>query len=244
MEEKQPEMWLQGDQYRRANKDKPNYLNKPMVHAVYSLELKKILLDQMNSNKKSISSRASSSQSSTHSEILTKMSNRVERIKIEDENNGNNSVTVTPTQRSDEEDDANNGNLNDSNSSAEENANVQSSGRPKTMTQGDRLNAMKAKRQAQSNSCMPGTEKVKGHVRVKSVPTRSSVNHQPGMAAGTPTHATGSRPLTRMQIEAAGGRSPKRSSAVVASPSRKNNAVRWLRAVASGAASGTLDLSF
>ena len=236
MEEKQPEMWLQGDQYRRQNKDKPVVLNKPMTYAVYSLKLKEILLDRMNSNKgKSGGSRASS-QSSNHSESqYTKMVNKVERIKIEDENNGNNSLSVTPTNHNESDEDANNGNLNDSHSSSsstEENANTQSSSsRPKTMTQGDRLNAMKAKRQAMtsSNSCMPGAEKVKGHVRVKSVPTRTAVNQErpTGMTSSTtPSHTTGSsRPLTRMQIEA-GSRSPKRSSAVVSSPSRKNNAVR------------------
>ena len=245
MEEKQPEMWLQGDQYRRQNKDKPVFLNRPMTYAIYSLKLKEILLDRMNSNKKS--SRASS-QSSNHSESqYTKMVNKVERIKIEDENNGNNSLTVTPTLNNESDEDASNGNLNDSSSASEENANSSSS-RPKTMTQGDRLNAMKAKRQAQSNSCMPDrAEKAKGHVRVKSVPTRS-VNQDRGLPTGTPSHATPSsvtstgRPLTRMQLEA-GSRSPKRSSAVVSSPSRKNNAVRWLQAVASGAASGKNTLS-
>ena len=232
MEEKQPEMWLQGDQYRRQNKDKPVFLNRPMTYAIYSLKLKEILLDRMNNKK---SSRASS-QSSNHSESqYTKMVNKVERIKIEDENNGNNSLTVTPTLNNESDEDASNGNLNDSNSSSasEENANTQSSSRPKTMTQGDRLNAMKAKRQAQSNSCMPDglhrADKVKGHVRVKSVPTRS-VNQERGLPTGTPSHTTSSptsstRPLTRMQLEA-GSRSPKRSSAVVSSPSRKNNAVR------------------
>ena len=57
MEEKQSDMWLQGDSWRRAHKDK-SLLNKPTPYPLYSLELKKLLLEQMN-NKKG-SSRTSS----------------------------------------------------------------------------------------------------------------------------------------------------------------------------------------
>jgi len=234
MEEKQAEMWAQGDQFRRANKDRIVY-NKPVPYPIYSLQLKKLLLEQMN-NKKSLSSRTSS-QSSNHSESnYTKIVNKVERIKIEDENNGNNSpppTSVTPSHGANEED-ANNGNFTNSQTTpTPENEN-----RPKTqqMTQGDRLNAIKAKKQAASCGNIP-VEKLKGHVRVKSVPhsTRTLVNNANNSSGSAAAHSS-SRPLTRMQVEAAaaaaaaaaangGHRGPKRSNAVVTS-SRKNNAVR------------------
>ena len=104
--------------------------------------------------------------------------------------------------------------------------------RPKTMTQGDRLNAIKAKKQTQSCGSMP-VEKLKGHVRVKSVPSRvanggmTHVSHHHSSSSGAKTSAalSPSRPMTRMQAEAAAGaKSPKRSSALVTS--RKSNAVR------------------
>ena len=89
---------------------------KPTPYPVNSLKLKRILLEQMNNNKQSKgqvghqhqgqqghggqSSRSSSSGGSSHSETnYSKIVNKVERIKIEDENNGNNTRTasVTPT---------------------------------------------------------------------------------------------------------------------------------------------------
>ena len=79
------------------------------------------------------------------------------------------------------------------------------------MTQGDRLNAIKAKKQAASCGNVP-VEKLKGHVRVKSVPSRTMVNNSnnngnsvssSGSAATTSAALSSSRPLTRMQAEAA-----------------------------------------
>ena len=87
---------------------------KPTPYPVNSLKLKKILLEQMNNNKQSRSnvggqhssqggqsSRSSSSGGSSHSESnYSRIVNKVERIKIEDENNGNNTsrtASVTPT---------------------------------------------------------------------------------------------------------------------------------------------------
>lgn len=171
MEEKQDEMWKQGDAYRKLHKDKV-VLDKPVPYPVYSLELKKILLDTM---KSSPSSRASSASSSTlgGDEKFTKIVNKVERIKIEDENNGNNPLLL-----GNDEEDLNNGN----------------SDRPKTMTQGDRLNAIKAKKQ-QTQSCgnLP-LEKLKGHVRVKSVPSARSLNA--GVPGSNGNHATTSAALS------------------------------------------------
>ena len=85
--------------------------------------------------------------------------------------------------------------------------------RPKTMTQGDRLNQIKAKKQAASCGNVP-VEKLKGHVRVKSVPSRTLVNNSnnnsgSGSAATTSAALSPSRPLTRMQAEAVAAASGK-----------------------------------
>ena len=186
-----------------------------------------------------------SSQASNHSESsFTKFVNKVERIKIEDDTNGNSNSFINRSASDVEADhsgrdhqdpdlDFNNGNLfNDSSSSNSSTEDSQVNGnqhqRPKTMTQGDRLNAIKAKKQTQSCGSMP-VEKLKGHVRVKSVPSRvangglTTSHHSSG--ATTSAALSPSRPMTRMQAEAAAGaKSPKRSSALVTS--RKSNAVR------------------
>ena len=77
-------------------------LSKPTPYPVNSLQLKKILLEQMNNNKSKSgqSSRSSSTGGSSQSETnYSKIVNKVERIKIEDENNGNTprTASVTPT---------------------------------------------------------------------------------------------------------------------------------------------------
>ena len=249
MEEKQDEMWIQGDQFRRANPtSKLNVYNKPVPFSVYSLKLKKILLEHMNKKTTTSSQSRTSSQASNHSESsFTKFVNKVERIKIEDDTNGNSNSFINRSASSDVEADHsgggrdhhqdpdldfNNGNLfNDSSSSNSSTEDSQVNGnqhqRPKTMTQGDRLNAIKAKKQTQSCGSMP-VEKLKGHVRVKSVPSRVAnggltTSHSSG--ATTSAALSPSRPMTRMQAEAAAGaKSPKRSSALVTS--RKSNAVR------------------
>ena len=94
-------------------KKNPNYgillsgLSKHTPYPVNSLKLKKILLEQMNNNKgqskghgMQSTSRSSSSGGSSQSETnYSKIVNKVERIKIEDENNGNSprTASVTPT---------------------------------------------------------------------------------------------------------------------------------------------------
>ena len=256
-------MWLQGDQFRRANPtSKLNVYNKPVPFSVYSLKLKKILLEHMNTNKKSTATSSqsrTSSQASNHSESsFTKFVNKVERIKIEDDTNGNGNSNSFMINRSsdveadhagrdhrdqDPDLDFNNGNLFNDSSSSSNSSTEDSQGmngnqghqRPKTMTQGDRLNAIKAKKQTQSCGSMP-VEKLKGHVRVKSVPSRvhqangglthhTSSHHSSGLATTSAALSPSSRPMTRMHAEAAAGaKSPKRSSALVTS--RKSNAVR------------------
>ena len=93
--------------------------------------------------------------------------------------------------------------------------------RPKTMTQGDRLNQIKAKKQAASCGNVP-VEKLKGHVRVKSVPSRTLVNNSnnnsgSGSAATTSAALSPSRPLTRMQAEAVAGASDENQVCLILS---------------------------
>jgi hypothetical protein len=47
MEEKQPEMWLQGDQFRRKNRDKV-VMGTKCPYPIYSQKLKEILTEEMN----------------------------------------------------------------------------------------------------------------------------------------------------------------------------------------------------
>ena len=89
------------------------------------------------------------------------------------------------------------------------------------MTQGDRLNQIKAKKQAASCGNVP-VEKLKGHVRVKSVPSRTLVNNSnnnsgSGSAATTSAALSSSRPLTRMQAEAVAAASGKNQVCLILS---------------------------
>ena len=91
------------------------------------------------------------------------------------------------------------------------------------MTQGDRLNQIKAKKQAASCGNVP-VEKLKGHVRVKSVPSRTLVNNSnnnsgSGSAATTSAALSPSRPLTRMQAEAVAAASGKNQVGLIDSGS-------------------------
>lgn len=145
MEEKQSEMWSQGDAFRRNNKDKV-VMNKPVTYPIYSLQLKKILLEQMNNKKASITSSRTSSQASNHSESnYSKIVNKVERIKIEDENNGNNiRVSSTTPTTSPDLVKADNGNSSQGGSDVDAdahngNTDVNPEQRPKTMTQGNNI---------------------------------------------------------------------------------------------------------
>ena len=93
------------------------------------------------------------------------------------------------------------------------------------MTQGDRLNQIKAKKQAASCGNVP-VEKLKGHVRVKSVPSRTLVNNSnnnsgSGSAATTSAALSPSRPLTRMQAENVAGASDENQVCLILRLSRK-----------------------
>ena len=89
------------------------------------------------------------------------------------------------------------------------------------MTQGDRLNQIKAKKQAASCGNVP-VEKLKGHVRVKSVPSRTLVNNSnnnsgSGSAATTSAALSPSRPPTRMRAEAVAAASDKNQVCLILS---------------------------
>jgi hypothetical protein len=86
MEEKEPEMWLQGDQMRRkwkAEKRAYNFSHTP--YPLYSLRKKQILLHE--------AAAAVSTRASEQEKFYTKIVNKVEKIRIQDDDedrNGNN----------------------------------------------------------------------------------------------------------------------------------------------------------
>ena len=107
MIEKELEMWKQGDYFRKINKNVSKYTNmltNTCRFPVYSLQLKKKLLEQQNNQRVQNSPvdniqednengnnhiAVPSKRPSGGGDAYTKMVTKVERIKIEDENNGN-----------------------------------------------------------------------------------------------------------------------------------------------------------
>lgn len=121
-------MWAQGDVYRRKYKDKI-VLNTRCPHPVYSLKLKEVLNAEYSRQKLKSESN------------FYKIVNKVEQIKIDDENNGNVEVgdnnpmgsnKPTTTSQYDESDYEDNGNS-------------------EGLTQGDKLNQIKALKQNQNS---------------------------------------------------------------------------------------------
>ena len=126
MIEKEQEMWKQGDYFRKINKNVskyPNMLNTQCRYPVYSLRLKKKLLEH---NQRIQESRLSNNQednenannqavlpnkSSTGGDAYTKMINNVEKIKIEDENNGNTLLPSTTSVQDTVDEDEGNANI-------------------------------------------------------------------------------------------------------------------------------------
>ncbi len=188
MEEKQPEMWLQGDQARRRGESRN--VESMCKYPIYSLKLKKILMEEY-------AKRQERRRQKSGSDNYTKIVNKVEKITIQD------SAVGEENERGGEEEDENNGNslppLVDSPPSAshnvsanrqeedENNANIKSgnsadpnAGPAKSvvLTQGDRLNQIKARKQTQSLGRPIAVENLrtaasgggKQHSRVKSVP--------------------------------------------------------------------------
>lgn len=204
LEEKQSEMWLQGDQFRRQHREKAQAFTR-VRYPLYSLKLKKILMDEMANVKNRKSS--SSHQPGDH---ITKMVNKVERINLKDDDNGN-SVLQSPTSE-----DAENENLiNVSGKSEEDDEQNGNNNKTKVLTQGDKLNQIKARKQTQSLGPV-ANEHLRSHNRVKSVP--AAPMRATTTIPSNPHNA--SRPMTRRAAAAA-------AAAAAASPARsssRNNA--------------------
>jgi len=119
MIEKEPEMWKQGDYFRKINKNVskyPNMLHTPCRYPVYSLQLKKKLIEHHNQkiqnanklNEVEDNENANNQKVSSGGDAYTKMVTKVEKIKIEDENNGNIAQPqTTANQNNFDEDDSN-----------------------------------------------------------------------------------------------------------------------------------------
>lgn len=180
LQEKQEQMWRAGDQMRKHNKDKI-VMGKPSRYPVYSLELKELL----------IKARANG-----NGEAFTKIVNKVESINLSggDDDNGNPSSPGVLADSSFNEDETNKNIFHD-----EEDTEVviNNKNHTRVMTQGDKLNQIKARKHTQSLGPV-GVENIKSHARVKSVPT--GVKNGQAIA---PAAAPSSRPMTRMATRAA-----------------------------------------
>eukprot|EP00095_Tigriopus_kingsejongensis_P007281 snap_masked-scaffold144_size312663-processed-gene-2.25 protein:Tk07281 transcript:snap_masked-scaffold144_size312663-processed-gene-2.25-mRNA-1 annotation:"dual specificity protein phosphatase cdc14a" len=214
LEEKQPEMWLQGDQFRRQNKDKI-LMGKPTKYPIYSLVLK----DQYERE------AAKKVARSVPGDNYSKMVNKVERIRIQDDDNGNPSTRITPTIPSMDEDENRNGSrmTNDRLYGDEANGNLAK----KILTQGDKLNQIKARKHTQSLGPV-AVENLKAHSRVRSVPTgvkNSALATSSLNPAGIGSTSSPSRPVTRLASRSkaqVGDQAPGSSGL----SSRKTSAVR------------------
>jgi len=119
---------VQGDIYRRKNKDKV-VLNTKCPHPVYSLKLKEILHAEYSRQKLK-------NESNFH-----KIVNKVEQIKIDDENNGNVGDGDDNTVQS-----------NNTTSAKYDDSDYEENGNSEGLTQGDKLNQIKALKQNQNSS--------------------------------------------------------------------------------------------
>ena len=93
MIEKEPEMWKQGDYFRKINKNVskyPNMLHTPCRYPVYSLQLKKKLIEHHNQkiqnanklNEVEDNENANNQKVSSGGDAYTKMVTKVEKIKV------------------------------------------------------------------------------------------------------------------------------------------------------------------
>jgi len=126
MIEKEPEMWKQGDYFRKINKNVskyPNMLHTPCRYPIYSLQLKKKLIEKHNQkiqnahnaneaeDNENANYQVSNNSVSGGGDAYTKMVTKVEKIKIEDENNGNITPAETSTTQSPFDEDEGNANI-------------------------------------------------------------------------------------------------------------------------------------
>ncbi|XP_040576096.1 dual specificity protein phosphatase CDC14A [Lepeophtheirus salmonis] len=177
LEEKQQDMWEQGDEYRRSRGIK--FLPR-VKYPLYSNKLKKILMKE----------RSNKNSRSVKKDNFSKIVNKVENIKIVDDN-GNTDVMEDEENRlkgmSELNEDIVNGN-------------TTSSSPCKILTQGDKLNMIKAHKQTNSSSSVP-VENLKNAIsknsrlRTAKEPrsTSSSVNARVTRSATAATAGTRSR---------------------------------------------------
>lgn len=177
LEEKQAEMWAQGDQLRRLHPER-SVLDSPCQYGIYSLKLKHMLLDNLtvkqNKNKdsqnKNSESRVPSKSESVISETDTSngLSSRLDKVRItseaEDAENGNKAVKPVKTDGNGNKAEENKNAVDESTgtkiqektivvqdkvahkvSEASENDKNHKLGR--VLTQGDKLNLIKARKQ-------------------------------------------------------------------------------------------------
>ncbi len=185
MEEKQSEMWLAGDRERREGKSR--FMGKMSPFPIYSLKLKKILMEEFENSRR---------RRHKSGDNFTKMVSKVEKITIqdvatadEDEANGNSlpPIVDTPSNNSSRnEDDENNANLSG--------RSLDGGGDGKVMTQGDKLNQIKARKQVQSlrpsgtvDHHRTTTTTAKNQSRVKSVPAALKATSPSSSQSTTPT---------------------------------------------------------
>lgn len=262
MEEKEPEMWAQGDEMRREGKAAAQLQHVP--YPIYSLKLKQKLLQEAASRRTKSSAAAAAASESN----FTKIVNKVERIRLQDnedvnddERNGNSGsgpiVGATEKKKREGpmdmklEDAENENNLGGGSSapgsalqspSSEENGN-------KVLTQGDKLNLIKARKHTQSLRPV-AVENLKSgsttHSRVKSVPAAIKASSTGAAVSGkqpvipAPVHTT--RQTTRRAAaaaaaaaisnarshgrNAAGSKAASSSSSSAVDGGRKTSAVR------------------
>jgi cell division cycle 14 len=141
MFEKEHEMWKQGDYFRKINKNVskyPNLLNTKCRYPVYSLQLKKRLLEhthqrlqnsqmsnEQEDNENANNQEYSNKKATGGGDAYTKMVTKVEKIKIEDENNGNTIPSPSPLMHSPvDEDEGNTNTVQEHRSHSDETNNV------------------------------------------------------------------------------------------------------------------------
>ena len=194
MIEQEPRMWKQGEDFRRINPKFPNFRGRKTAFPLYSIMQNQLLQDRQDSPP-------------AKTDAYTKIVTKVERIKIEDESNGNVSPTSSTSPVLRNEEDYDNGNVTTP-VSTPKGQNIPNNSEEKAMTQGDRLNAIKANRKPHPTP----------KSRVKSVPAAPHVSRVPGPSLGASPNLR-TRSTTSNQ-------SPSRSGIVTRSTARKTSAVR------------------
>ena len=268
LEEKQAEMWLQGDQFRRKHKD----LNMTKIKfPVYSLTHKQILTEEFNAKLTAAKKKdnSSSSTSGAHNDSFSRMVNKVEKIRLQDDDNGNPTLASEDAENqnyrnsnlTDEYDDNNSGDEDEERRETDK-GNKNEKIKNKVLTQGDKLNQIKARKQTQSlgggitvdrlRHLASTSSAASHHSRVKSVPLnlksataaepqqqqQQQQPHRPTTRRMAALHGASSAATSSVNSAAVSSRSTRSS---VKTPSqRKTSAVRWLQAVV-GSASTTED---